>query len=213
MPASASVPASSAGRSLTGSSAGRHPLAIVAGLGAAAGAGAAATRAVISFEHGIWLVAYLLLVGCLAPALISAGERRLLGASQRADEGAAIVRRQRLTIEHAQEMEPGIDGEREFARVDRRIGRRRTDGLTFDAAKGPLPILLLMPVPTPLGDASSLNVLLWQSDAILLALLVGGGLTALAPVAPGAAVVLLAVVLVIVAALGFARLRKLSRPA
>lgn len=84
---------------------------------------------------------------------------------------------------------------------------------TFDAAKGPLPILLLMPVPTPFGDASSLNVLLWQSDAILLALLVGGGLTALAPVAPGAAVVLLVGVLVIVAALGFARLRKLSRPA
>ncbi|WP_285024647.1 hypothetical protein [Plantibacter sp. ME-Dv--P-122b] len=84
---------------------------------------------------------------------------------------------------------------------------------TFDATKGPLPILLLMPVPTPFGDASSLNVLLWQSDAILLALLVGGGLTALVPVAPGAAVVLLAVVLVIVAALGFARLRKLSRPA
>ncbi|ROR80567.1 hypothetical protein SAMN06295974_2269 [Plantibacter flavus] len=84
---------------------------------------------------------------------------------------------------------------------------------TFDAAKGPLPILLLMPVPTPFGDASSLNVLVWQSDAVLLALLVGGGLTALAPVAPGAAVVLLVVVLVIVAALGFARLRKLSRPA
>ncbi|MBF4563746.1 hypothetical protein [Plantibacter sp. VKM Ac-2876] len=84
---------------------------------------------------------------------------------------------------------------------------------TFDAAKGPLPILLLMPVPTPFGDASSLNVLLWQSDAVLLALLVGGGLTALAPVAPGAAVVLLVVALVIVAAMGFARLLKLSRPA
>jgi hypothetical protein len=84
---------------------------------------------------------------------------------------------------------------------------------TFDAAKGPLPILLLMPVPTPFGDASSLNVLIWQSDAVLLALLVGGGMTALAPVAPGAAVVVLLVVLVIVAALGFARLRKLSRPA
>ncbi|HXH33859.1 MAG TPA: hypothetical protein VNJ54_05530 [Plantibacter sp.] len=83
----------------------------------------------------------------------------------------------------------------------------------FDAAKGPLPITLLMPVPTPFGDASSANVLLWQSDAVLLALLVGGGLTALLPVATGAAVVLLLVMLLIVAAIGSARLRKLSRPA
>jgi hypothetical protein len=76
---------------LTGSSAGRHPLAIVASLGGAAGAAAAVTRAAISFEHGIWLVAYLLLVGCLAPALISAGERRLLVAPQRTDQGAATA--------------------------------------------------------------------------------------------------------------------------
>lgn len=83
----------------------------------------------------------------------------------------------------------------------------------FDAAKGPLPITLLMPVPTPFGDASSANVLLWQSDAVLLALLVGGGLTALFPVATAAAVVLLLVMLLIVAAIGSARLQKLSRPA
>ncbi|MGK9149215.1 hypothetical protein KXS11_16395 [Plantibacter flavus] len=83
----------------------------------------------------------------------------------------------------------------------------------FDAAKGPLPIGLLMPVPTPFGDASSANVLLWQSDAVLLALLVGGGLTALLPVATGAAVVVLLVMLLIVGSIGFARLQKLSRPA
>lgn len=83
----------------------------------------------------------------------------------------------------------------------------------FDAAKGPLPITLLMPVPTPVGDVSSANVLLWQSDAVLLALLVGGGLTAVFPVAPEAAVIVLLVMLVIVAAVGLGRLQKLSRPA
>jgi len=83
----------------------------------------------------------------------------------------------------------------------------------FDAAKGPLPITLLMPVPTPVGDVSSANVLLWQSDAVLLALLVGGGATALLPVAPGAAIIALLVMLALIGALAVARVRKLSRPA
>jgi hypothetical protein len=61
----------------------RHPLALVAVVGAAAGLIAAAIRLADDFDHGIWLIAYLLLVGSLAPALLSAGERRVLAASSR----------------------------------------------------------------------------------------------------------------------------------
>lgn len=38
----------------------------------------------------------------------------------------------------------------------------------FDSAKGPLPISLMMPVPTPMGDASAIGIWLWQADALLL---------------------------------------------
>jgi hypothetical protein len=49
----------------------------------------------------------------------------------------------------------------------------------FDCAKGMMPISLLMPVPTPLGDLSILTVIAWQADAVLVVLVVGGGLTVL----------------------------------
>jgi hypothetical protein len=42
-----------------------------------AGLGAAVIRAVDPYEHGIWLVAYLLLVGALAQALLWRGRREL----------------------------------------------------------------------------------------------------------------------------------------
>jgi hypothetical protein len=64
-----------------------HPLAVVACLGGAAGLAAIAIRLAHDFDHGIWLVAYLLLVGCLAPALLAIGERRLL-ADPLAGDGA-----------------------------------------------------------------------------------------------------------------------------
>src|SRR5690606_13063232 len=38
----------------------------------------------------------------------------------------------------------------------------------YDAAKGPLPLSLMMPVPTPLGDASAIGVWAWQLDALLI---------------------------------------------
>lgn len=47
------------------------------------------------------------------------------------------------------------------------VGRAR------DAAKGPMPLSLSTPMPTPQGDVSVLPMLLWLSDAILLALGVG----------------------------------------
>lgn len=42
----------------------------------------------------------------------------------------------------------------------------------FDAARGPMPVLLLTPVPTPLGDLSGVAVALWQADSLLVALIV-----------------------------------------
>lgn len=67
-----------------------HPLALIGAAGGAAGITALAVRLATPFDHGIWLVAYLLLVGCIAPLLLAAGERRLLAAPI-ADEGAGTA--------------------------------------------------------------------------------------------------------------------------
>lgn len=37
----------------------------------------------------------------------------------------------------------------------------------YDATKGPMPIELMMPVPTPAGDASAIGMWAWQADALL----------------------------------------------
>ncbi|AXH96903.1 hypothetical protein DV701_12945 [Ornithinimicrobium avium] len=42
----------------------------------------------------------------------------------------------------------------------------------YDAARGPMPLLLLTPVPTAAGDMSGLMVAAWQADALLVAVLV-----------------------------------------
>lgn len=42
----------------------------------------------------------------------------------------------------------------------------------YDAAKGPMPLILFTPIPTPLGDASGIPIGLWQADALLIATLV-----------------------------------------
>ncbi|ASK66531.1 hypothetical protein CFK39_12745 [Brachybacterium avium] len=58
-------------------------------------------------------------------------------------------------------------------------------GQVRDAAKGPMPLKLMTPMPTAQGDGSVLVMLAWQSDALLLALLSGtllAGLGALGPV-------------------------------
>jgi len=44
------------------------------------------------------------------------------------------------------------------------------------AVKGPLPVTLLLPVPTPVGDVSVLFALAWSFDALLIALALGAGL-------------------------------------
>jgi hypothetical protein len=47
----------------------------------------------------------------------------------------------------------------------------------FSATKGSLPLELLAPVPTPIGDFSMINILLWLSDALLLVCCLGAPLT------------------------------------
>ena len=54
-----------------------QPLIAVALIGAAAAGAAIALRFVAPFEHGSWLIAYLVLVGALAPYLLAAGLDRL----------------------------------------------------------------------------------------------------------------------------------------
>jgi hypothetical protein len=50
----------------------------------------------------------------------------------------------------------------------------------YDSAKGPLPLTLMAPVPTPAGDASALVVAAWQADAVIIACLVVGATAATA---------------------------------
>ncbi len=45
----------------------------------------------------------------------------------------------------------------------------------WGTAKGQLPVSLLTPIPTPLGDLSALNVTAWLADAPLVAAFAGGG--------------------------------------
>lgn len=52
-------------------------------------------------------------------------------------------------------------------------------GRVHDAAKGPMPLRLMTPMPTPQGDGAVLAMLAWQSDALLLALLSGALLAGL----------------------------------
>ncbi len=50
--------------------------------------------------------------------------------------------------------------------------------------KGPLPQRLLAPVPTPAGDMAGVNIVLWNLDGPIWAMLIGAGLAALGAVSP-----------------------------
>ncbi len=79
----------------------------------------------------------------------------------------------------------------------------------YHSAKGPLPVVLLTPVPTPLGDLSSLHVAIWQADALLIAAGAGG---VIAAVAAGGAVIHAAVIAAaLTCALLLALRRRLAR--
>lgn len=50
----------------------------------------------------------------------------------------------------------------------------------FTAVKGPVPLKVLAPVPTPAGDMSAINLVMWLLDAVIIVVLIGGAATALA---------------------------------
>ena len=84
-------------------------------------------------------------------------------------------------------------------------------GRVRDAAKGPMPLALSTPMPTPQGDLVVLPMLAWHSDALLLALLSGAVLAGLGTAGPlwlpaGAAVLLAGMSL-----MAAGRLRELAR--
>lgn len=85
----------------------------------------------------------------------------------------------------------------------------------FAAFKGPLPLTLLTPIPSPAGDLSALNVMVWLADAILIYVFTSVLLTVLVALT-GVSLLLigvqLAVILLVVMGANF-RLRTLSRPA
>lgn len=79
------------------------------------------------------------------------------------------------------------------------------------ALKGPLPQSLLAPVPTPAGDLSGINVMLWNLDGLIVAALIGATLAALATAAPVAGLITTPTVLVLLLAWSGQRLRRLER--
>lgn len=78
----------------------------------------------------------------------------------------------------------------------------------YDSAKGPLPPSLLTPMPTQFGDMSSIAILTWQADALLISLAVGAGaLSLLDAGAPLGAAAFLAGAAVVVLAMAWRRIR------
>lgn len=75
------------------------------------------------------------------------------------------------------------------------------------ALKGPLPQQLLAPVPTPAGDMSGVNIMIWNLDGPIWALLLGAGLGAIAAVSSMWAVLLVFAALVLLLLWSAARLR------
>ncbi|AZZ56853.1 hypothetical protein [Rathayibacter iranicus] len=84
----------------------------------------------------------------------------------------------------------------------------------FSALKGALPVSLLTPVPSPIGDLSVVNVAVWLADAVTVMALVGGGLSVAVTVANRAigAYFALAILCILMTWWAYGRLRRLARP-
>ena len=80
----------------------------------------------------------------------------------------------------------------------------------LDCAKGPMPIGLLLPIPTPVGDVAILNVIAWQADALIIVLTAAGALTVLHAATGPASAVWLTLCIGIVGALAGRRIRALT---
>lgn len=84
-------------------------------------------------------------------------------------------------------------------------------GRARDAAKGPMPLALTTPMPTPQGDMAVIPMLAWQSDAILLAILSGAVLAGLGMLGPSWLLAGAAILTVGMGLLAWLRLRALRR--
>ena len=83
-----------------GLAAARPDLSAAAAASLAAAVGAAAIRAAAPFEHGIWLVAYLFLVGFLAQLLLGRGQAALVDAADLSPP-PSLARRAQLLLWNA----------------------------------------------------------------------------------------------------------------
>lgn len=79
----------------------------------------------------------------------------------------------------------------------------------ISAVKGPLPITLLLPVPTPVGDVSILFALAWSFDGVLIALAVGACVTLGVATSVPALAISAALLLAVFALWGRMRLQRL----
>ncbi len=83
-------------------------------------------------------------------------------------------------------------------------------GRVRDAAKGPMPLRLTMPMPTAQGDASIIPMLAWQADGPLLAIATGVLLAIGAGIGPAAALIAAGAMLAVLGVGAVTRMRELQ---
>ena len=83
-------------------------------------------------------------------------------------------------------------------------------GRVRDAAKGPMPLRLTMPMPTAQGDASIIPMLAWQADGPLLAIATGVLLALGAGIGPAAALIAAGAMLAVLGVGAVTRMRELQ---
>lgn len=79
------------------------------------------------------------------------------------------------------------------------------------AARGDLPLALLLPIPTAVGDISILNVAAWHATGLLLAAILGGGVLAVADATIAGGAFAAALALAVVVAWTAGRIRQLTQ--
>lgn len=83
------------------------------------------------------------------------------------------------------------------------------------ALKGPIPLRMLTPIPTPVGDAAGINIVLWMLDGPILTAVIGAGLAVLwglTMTASVSAIVAAIVVVLVFAAVWLSARVRLGRP-
>lgn len=83
-------------------------------------------------------------------------------------------------------------------------------GRVRDAAKGPMPLRLTMPMPTAQGDASIIPMLAWQADGPLLAIATGVLVALGAGIGPAAALIAAGAMLAVLGVGAVTRMRELQ---